>query len=47
MAGVKLGGEMDRRKGGPGGGYDVGHLRQMVAHSSLDLIEDGMITGNM
>lgn len=44
MAGVKLG-EMDKRKAGAG--YDVGHLRQMVAHSSLDLVEDGMISGNM
>jgi hypothetical protein len=34
-------------EGGKKKGYEDGHLRQMVAHSSLDLIEDGMIGGTM
>lgn len=44
MAGVRdLSAEARKR----GGGYDVGHLRQMVAHSSLDLVEDAMNSGAM
>lgn len=44
MMGLKEGGLTE---GGKKKGYEDGHLRQMVAHSSLDLIEDGMIGGSM
>ncbi|CDZ96518.1 TRAPP 20 K subunit [Phaffia rhodozyma] len=44
LAGVK---ELGRKMGTGQGGYDDGHLRQMVAHSSLDLIENAMGGGSM
>ena len=40
MAGV-------RKPGGAAGGYDEGHLKQMAAHSSLDMVEDAMVGGSM
>jgi hypothetical protein len=40
MAGV-------RKSGGSAGGYDEGHLKQMAAHSSLDMVEDAMVGGSM
>lgn len=33
--------------GGAAGGYDEGHLKQMAAHSSLDMVEDAMVGGSM
>lgn len=43
MAGVRR----PSAAGAGAGGYDEGHLRQMAAHSSLDMIEDAMVGGNM
>lgn len=43
LIGIKEGSDAGKKKAG----YDDGHLRQMVAHSSLDLIEDAMVGGNM
>lgn len=40
LAGVK-------KAPGSNGGYEEGHLKQMAAHSSLDMIEDAMVGGSM